>query len=383
MALAAGKTMKEAVQKLDTQMPQYRAVRADMLSRIESGEWAKGEAIPPLNDLEEMYPVSRMTVLKALHLLEEEGYLSIEHGRGTFVQREIFSGRVGILCGDDIFSVPPPPFSAAVCQGLKEWLGEAGFEPRIYVVEGYDSEPGEYLNHALGLDIKRGMLQGLALISTNPVPALLDDAEARGLPLIDIGGNLNHPGHVTMDHERMITESLGWLAQRGRRTVGIMCSLDYEREWFRELCSGLGMRCLKGWILDSPPGDGSGVGDGMIEIEAERRGFEFVRRMWEGEPHPDAILVSDDIMAKGASQALLAMGVRCPEETLLMAATNSGVPVFYPIPLARYEFNTAEVVERAGQALLKQIDGETVTSIPPVRGRIVEPNEDIPMRKSE
>ncbi|NVM74282.1 GntR family transcriptional regulator [Duganella sp. SG902] len=64
--------------------PIYRQL-ADMLrQQIESGHIAPNDAIPAERDLAASYEVSRDTVRKAIKLLEEQGVLYSDHGRGTF-----------------------------------------------------------------------------------------------------------------------------------------------------------------------------------------------------------------------------------------------------------------------------------------------------------
>jgi len=56
-----------------------------ILERIASGEFAPDEAIPSERKLAELYGVSRITVVKALNELAQEGILERRHGKGTFV----------------------------------------------------------------------------------------------------------------------------------------------------------------------------------------------------------------------------------------------------------------------------------------------------------
>jgi len=73
-------------------MPRYFQVYASLLERIRSGEFSQGSLLPPERQLGEEYGVSRITVIKSLDMLEREGYVVRQQGRGTFVAR--LSGRV-------------------------------------------------------------------------------------------------------------------------------------------------------------------------------------------------------------------------------------------------------------------------------------------------
>lgn len=56
-----------------------------ILSRIHSGEFPVGEALPPEADLAALLDVSRPTMREAVRSLSTRGVLSVIHGRGTFV----------------------------------------------------------------------------------------------------------------------------------------------------------------------------------------------------------------------------------------------------------------------------------------------------------
>ena len=53
--------------------------------RIRSGVWAARDQLPTLEDLEREFHVSRVTLRQALSLLEAEGMIWRQRGRGTFV----------------------------------------------------------------------------------------------------------------------------------------------------------------------------------------------------------------------------------------------------------------------------------------------------------
>ena len=67
-------------------LPLYYQVYRSLLGRIREDEYAPGDALPPERRLTELYGVSRITVVKALDLLERDGVIERQHGRGTFVR---------------------------------------------------------------------------------------------------------------------------------------------------------------------------------------------------------------------------------------------------------------------------------------------------------
>jgi GntR family transcriptional regulator len=75
--------------------PAYLRIAGDLRDRINSGELRSGEMIAPERDLCQSYEVSRMTVRRALELLESEGLVHRDTTRGTFVSEPRVQLRIG------------------------------------------------------------------------------------------------------------------------------------------------------------------------------------------------------------------------------------------------------------------------------------------------
>jgi GntR family transcriptional regulator len=65
--------------------PLYKQIADFIRQKVDAGEWSVGYQIPPEIKLCEQFNVSRITVVKALERLVEEGLLVREQGKGTFV----------------------------------------------------------------------------------------------------------------------------------------------------------------------------------------------------------------------------------------------------------------------------------------------------------
>lgn len=353
--------------------PKYQLVCQEIIKRIHCGEWQPGMAIPSLDELENIMPSSRMTILRSLHLLQDQGFLYIMHGRGTFVCRQQPKPSIGILCGDDIFAVPPPPFTAAITQGLRRLYKAAGFEPRLYVVEGYNNTESPYPNHALARDVDSGLLKGLSMVSTNKLPALVADAQGRNMPLTDVGANTELPGHVNFDSTDMLRCAVHWLYTHGRRRLAMLSTDTGHDRVFQEVCDQHGIEKSNQRLIScSTTESGVHLPGANIEIDIEAKGFLLGRRLLQSGNPPDALIVPDDILAKGVAQAMLGSGLNIPDELMMLASGNSGVPVFYPVPIVRYEYDTERIIETVGRHMLAQINQEKPPSSLRIEGQIRE-----------
>lgn len=66
----------------------YIQVASVMRRRIETGEWLPGQKISTLVELEREFEVARVTIRQAIDILQEEGLLRSQQGRGTFVAQK-------------------------------------------------------------------------------------------------------------------------------------------------------------------------------------------------------------------------------------------------------------------------------------------------------
>jgi GntR family transcriptional regulator len=65
--------------------PLYRQVKQHLVQRVLAGEWRPGECLPSELKLAEGYGLSQGTVRKAIEEMAQEGLVSRQAGRGTFV----------------------------------------------------------------------------------------------------------------------------------------------------------------------------------------------------------------------------------------------------------------------------------------------------------
>jgi GntR family transcriptional regulator len=70
-------------------VPLYIQVAEALRHRINNGHWRPGQQISTLDVLEQEFEVARITVRQAVDLLQNDGLLRSEQGRGTFVAEKL------------------------------------------------------------------------------------------------------------------------------------------------------------------------------------------------------------------------------------------------------------------------------------------------------
>ena len=110
------KTLAAAVERVSDQ-PLYLSIADELRRQIFAGEFEGEGALPSENEMMEKFGVSRVTVRQSLAILEEQGIIYRQQGRGTFLA--------------------PPHLRQQLSRGAKtivEALREVGIEPKVKVL---------------------------------------------------------------------------------------------------------------------------------------------------------------------------------------------------------------------------------------------------------
>ncbi|MFI0452153.1 GntR family transcriptional regulator [Actinomadura sp. 6N118] len=126
---------------LEFEPPKYARVVLELRRRIENGDYPPGSTLPSETQLVREFAVGRTTVVRALQMLQQDGWIEREHGRGSFVKGVPGTERgtrPGLAVLDqpetrDTVTVvevgeaePPPPVAAVLAGGtravMRRWV---------------------------------------------------------------------------------------------------------------------------------------------------------------------------------------------------------------------------------------------------------------------
>jgi GntR family transcriptional regulator len=161
-----------------TRGPHYLRIYHNLKDRILKGELAPGTALPNQTALSREFKVQMMTLRHALQLLQQEGFIEMRHGVGTFVANnwidydlnELQSfdkemAQQGQLLQTEVLKAGPVPFSKEIARELAlnnsqeifliERLRLIGGEPVVYQLS--------YLDLGLGHKLDTASLDGSSL----------------------------------------------------------------------------------------------------------------------------------------------------------------------------------------------------------------------------
>jgi GntR family transcriptional regulator, arabinose operon transcriptional repressor len=211
-------------------VPRYYQVYVSLEDRIRSGEFAPGDPLPSERQLAKDYGVSRITIVKSIDLLVDEGLIESQHGRGNFVLDYSAINSCAAEC-PVAFCVPTPSESYIFSTLIGATRVAMEHQVRLNVVVIEDSEDGS----AEARQLRRlvdSEVEGIILLSQSTAhnrdvyqeivnqqfPFVMID---RYCPGIDVD-------HVIFDDERAGYNLTKLLIERGHQRIAILPGTEYE-----------------------------------------------------------------------------------------------------------------------------------------------------------
>ena len=216
-------------------IPRYYQLYTSLRSRIRDGEFQAGDALPSERQLVEDYGVSRITVVKALDILDQEGLVDRQHGRGNFVTNPLITmdepERLKVAV---FFPYVIEPYQ--LFDGILKGIG--GQEVQLQIVGFYEaSKEPWYVQDATD--------QGVQGIIFYPVRGFLNEEMYRELlekqfPFVMV--DRHHPqlnsDHVIFDDYDAGYKLTEFLISRGHKKIAILTSHEVSVTSVRERLRG-------------------------------------------------------------------------------------------------------------------------------------------------
>jgi GntR family transcriptional regulator len=148
--------IERPVDRQSSDVPLYVQIADSLLDRIESGRLLAGDRLPPERELSEGLGVNRLTLRRALRVLESQGLLIRRQGSGTYVADPKIERQAGRLI--------------SFTRGMER----RGFAPGAHVVLLEERPVGASLAAVLHLPMHAPVYDLLRLRLLNDVPAMLE-----------------------------------------------------------------------------------------------------------------------------------------------------------------------------------------------------------------
>lgn len=289
--------------------PKYLKLKEYLKDEILMGRIKPGEQISSENSLAEMFTISRHTVRKAVSILINEGYLTSEHGRGTYcLDRSLkrsASRNIGVIATYISEYIFPK-----VIQGIDSVLSRNGYSIILKSTNNNTADEHNCLKDMLGKNVEGLIIEPTksALFSHNL--ELYKALETSGIPYVFIHGyhqNMEDKPYVILDDAAGMYAVVRYLAKLGhRKIIGIFKADDIQ-----------GLSRHKGYakaLADSGlPYDP----DNVVLFHTEDKGVKpatAIREMIMSGRKMDAVACYNDEIAFRVFQLVEGMGLKVPED---------------------------------------------------------------------
>lgn len=346
----------------------YADFARTLLRQIAVDRMMPGDRLPSEEDMGRQHGLSRITVRRALRMLEKDGYVSRKRPLGTFVARSLQdAGDLHMVRGTVIVAIPSLTSNpgdedhalTTVLRGMEEELAQVGFSVHVL---------------SLGRDERR---------DRGRLTSLMEHGKVEGI--CAVGSCFDRFRHLV-----------------GATPLVNSCTFFPDQlPWVGVDMSEAAFSCIR-FLLDHGHRDIATIIGPWVDLRAmgqinlgHRRAFEqhgvpfrrtMVHQAYEGESiidlateilrdkgRPTAIFAEDWRITRAILFAAQNLGLRIPQDLSLVACGQNNLFVSAPVSITAYLPDNEQVGREAARTLVALTDGGLRPSMPLyVPGRVVE-----------
>lgn len=330
----------------------YVEIIEGLRSDITSGRFQPGVRLPTESELVRRFAASRMTVVKAVQLLQREGVLVRRRGSGTYVAKE--PAKKGMVFGLLIPGLGKSEIFESICRGIANSPAAAthslswGHTPSLAKDQG---ELAEQLAKNFIEQRVSGVFftPGYDVSSRDANSRVLRAFDEADIPVVLIDGySIKYPEHrnydlVGLDNRRagfIVTDHL--IRQGGTRIA--FFAAGSMAETVEDRISGyLAAQFERGLTISR---------ERIIRGDAEDK--VFVQKVLRSQKI-DSIVCSNDYLAANLMHTLISLGVRIPKDIRIAGVDDIKYARLLPVPLTTFKQPCDEIGAVCMATMLERI----------------------------
>lgn len=330
-----------------TKKPKYQQVADAIRQQIEQGELKPGDRLPSITEMTARYGISLHTVGKVHGILEADGLIRRDRGRGVFVDAARKDTQTGFLAyfSPNYGMTKNIAYHAALQQSVRQAIHEAG--KYLTIVE----EPGDFPHWNL---MEGLLINDMGHYDRKQLKALLP----ANLPCLNV--MFNDPGmnSVMADDGDGMRQAVEALIAAGHQRIGYLSHLKHailqERcQAYTTTMQSHDLRVQPDWVYSK-----------VLPVYPNYReyGYQAMKQWlcdgWESLKHT-ALLAHNDLAALGMIEALTEHGIRVPEDVSIVGFDGISDYEGTAINLSTVKVPLQEIGKVAIKVLLEQYKDQT------------------------
>ncbi len=329
-----------------------------------AGDFGPGMKLPTAQKLAKQLGVTLTTLDRSLAKLESKGVINRRQGSGIYVSSSLLDQRIGLVFGRNIFQFGSSAFYLLLLQHC-ERTAEAEHKQFCLFLSPNNRkelEGSDPYNPELAAALKQGKLDGLILCDIND-EQYENWIASQKIPAVALFQSKDFPA-IGINTEKLIEESMAHLAAKGCQSVGLLGILSKHLTPFTKAASKHGLEICQEAVLhpedetDPPFDTHEPLGREWMQTCLKRCGGK--------KGLPDGLIITDDILARGALLHLKENGIRPGKDLHIVSHANKGSLAleYWQDQITLAEVDPEQMVEKMFKLLESKISGKKLNKKP-------------------
>lgn len=325
---------------LEKPVPKYIFIAESLKSEMARGLLSPGDQLPSFNEMIERFNVAKNTIDKAHVILEREGLVRREHGRGIFVEPRKLkkTGTIGFLRAKNYNDF----FTDELLASIQRHAGEAKF--KVMLIDEFTP-------------ITRKNVDGVLFFCSRPTAAALDLPV--GMPrVLMLEPAATDTSSVVADDFEGARIATRHLLELGHRRISLMLAADEDPYSQRRLA---GYRAA---LDEFEVNFDERLCFPVSNIQPDANNFLYGEEFMNGwlacgwsKLHSTAVMATNDISAVGTIKVLSANGLQVPRDVSVVGFDGTRLSDLSTPRLTTIKVPLQEIGARAVKLVLEQIQG--------------------------